>query len=162
MTVAMFPGTFDPVTNGHLDLIQRSARMFDKLIVAIFDNPGKRQLFNLDERRYLLEQVTKDLGNVEIDSFSQTLVIFFAQQHQANVLVRGVRTMADFEYEVQMTSMNRYLDASIDTVYLTPRVENSYVSSSLVKEVAAYGGNVSQHLPPVVFDALKAKLQTQA
>jgi pantetheine-phosphate adenylyltransferase len=162
MTVAMFPGTFDPVTNGHLDLIQRSARMFDKLIVAIFDNPGKRQLFNLDERRYLLEQVTKDLGNVEIDSFSRTLIVFFAQQHQVNVLVRGVRTMADFEYEVQMTSMNRYLDASIDTVYLTPRVENSYVSSSLVKEVAAYGGNVSQHLPPVVFDALQAKLQTQA
>ena len=162
MTVAVFPGTFDPVTNGHLDLIQRSARIFAKLIVAIFDNPMKKQLFTVAERRELLEQSTRGLANVEIDSFSRTLIVFFAQQHQANVLVRGVRSMADFEYEAQMTSMNRYLDASIDTVYLTPRVENSYVSSSLVKEVAAYGGNVSQHLPPVVFDALTAKLQTQA
>ena len=159
MTVAMFPGTFDPVTNGHLDIIQRSARLFDKLIVAIFDNPSKKQLFDVDERRHLLSQVTQDLDNVEIISFRQTLMIFLAKQHQADVIVRGVRSVTDFDYEIQMTSMNRYLDESIDTVYLTPRDEYSYVASSLIKEVASYGGNVSELVPPLVSDALTAKLQ---
>lgn len=158
MTVAMFPGTFDPVTNGHLDLIQRSAQMFDKVIVAIYDNPGKSQLFDTAERRHLLAQVTQHIDNVEITTFRKTLLVFLAKEHQANVLVRGVRSIADFEYEMQMTSMNRYLDESIDTIYLTPRDEYSYVSSSLVKEVALLGGNVSKHLPPPVLDALKHKL----
>lgn len=159
MTTAMFPGTFDPVTNGHLDLIQRGARMFEKLIVAIFDNPSKNQLFNLDERHHLLAQVTRDLSNVEIIHFSKTLMIFLAKAHRANVIVRGVRSVTDFDYEIQMTSMNRYLDESIDTVYLTPRDEFSFVASSLVKEVASYGGNVSKLVPPLVLDALTAKLQ---
>ena len=159
MTIAMFPGTFDPVTNGHLDLIQRSARMFDKLIVAIFDNPSKKQLFDLEERHHLLAQVTKDLNNVEIIHFSKTLMIFLAKEHQANVIVRGVRSVTDFDYEIQMTSMNRYLDESIDTVYLTPRDEFSFVASSLVKEVASYGGNVSKLVPPLVLEALTTKLQ---
>ncbi len=158
MTVAMFPGTFDPVTNGHLDLIQRSANMFDKVIVAIYDNPGKNQLFDTAERQHLLGQVTQQIPNVEITTFRKTLLVFLAKEHRANVLVRGVRSIADFEYESQMTSMNRYLDESIDTIYLTPRDEYSYVSSSLVKEVALLGGNVSKHLPPLVLDALNQKL----
>lgn len=162
MTVAMFPGTFDPVTNGHLDLITRSARLFDKLIVAIYDNPQKRQMFSLAERRQLLEQVTQGLDNVDISSFQNTLLIYHAKQCQANVLVRGVRTLADFEYEVQMTAMNRHLEASIETVYLTPRSEFSYVASSLVKEVAAYGGNVSALVPLPVWQALQAKLQQKS
>lgn len=162
MTVAMFPGTFDPVTNGHLDVIARSARLFDKLIVAIFDNPQKRQLFSVDERRHLLEQVTQAFDNVEINSFQNTLLIFHAKQCQANVLIRGVRTLADFEYELQMTAMNRHLEASVETVYLTPRHEFAYVASSLVKEVAAYGGNVSALVPPPVLQALQAKLQQKS
>jgi pantetheine-phosphate adenylyltransferase len=162
MTVAVFPGTFDPVTNGHLDLIERSARLFDKLIVAIFDNPVKKQLFDVNERRRLLEQVTQDLGNVEIDSFHDTLLVFYARQHQADVIVRGVRALADFEYESQMTLMNRYLTEEIDTVYLTPRAEYSYVASSLIKEVAAYGGNVGQLVPAPVFQALQDKLQQKS
>ncbi len=162
MTVAVFPGTFDPVTNGHLDLIERSARLFDKLIVAIFDNPVKKQLFDVNERRRLLERVTQDLGNVEIDSFHDTLLVFYARQHQADVIVRGVRALADFEYESQMTLMNRYLTEEIDTVYLTPRAEYSYVASSLIKEVAAYGGNVGQLVPAPVFQALKDKLQQKS
>ena len=162
MTVAMFPGTFDPVTNGDLDIIQRSARLFGKVIVAIFDNPSKKQLFDVEERRQLLSQVTQDLDNIEIISFRQTLMIFLAKQHQADVIVRGVRSVTDFDYEIQMTSMNRYLDESIDTVYLTPRDEYSYVASSLIKEVVSYGGNVSKLVPPLVFDALTAKLQLQS
>ena len=162
MTVAVFPGTFDPVTNGHLDLIERSARLFDKLIVAIFDNPVKKQLFDVNERRHLLERVTQDLGNVEIDSFHDTLLVFYARQHQADVIVRGVRALADFEYESQMTLMNRYLTEEIDTVYLTPRAEYSFVASSLIKEVAAYGGNVGQLVPAPVFQALKDKLQQKS
>jgi pantetheine-phosphate adenylyltransferase len=159
MTVAMFPGTFDPVTNGHLDLIKRSARIFAKLIVAIFDHPVKKPLFSVDERRKLLEQATHGLANVEIDSFSHTLLVFYARQRQASVIVRGVRAIADFEYETQMTSMNRHLDDSIETVYLTPRSEYGYVASSLVKEVATYGGNVEHLVPPPVLVALKEKLQ---
>ena len=159
MTVAVFPGTFDPVTNGHLDLIQRSARIFAKLIVAIFDNPMKKQLFTVAERRELLEQSTRGLANVEIDSFSHTLLIFYARQRQVNVIVRGVRAIADFEYETQMTSMNRHLDDTVDTVYLTPRSEYGYVASSLIKEVATYGGNVEHLVPPPVLLALKEKLR---
>lgn len=158
MTVAVFPGTFDPVTNGHLDLIRRSSRIFEKLIVAIFDNPVKRPLFNVEERRLLLEQSTRGLGHIEIDSFSQTLLVFYARQRQAHVIVRGIRAVTDVAYESQMTSMNRHLDDEIETVYLTPRDEYAYVSSSLVKEVAAYGGNVEQLVPPPVFLALKEKL----
>lgn len=159
MTVAVFPGTFDPVTNGHLDLIQRSARIFTKLIVAIFDNPMKKQLFSVPERRELLEQSTHGLANVEIDSFSHTLLIFYAKQRHVNVIVRGVRAIADFEYETQMTSMNRHLDETIETVYLTPRSEYGYVASSLIKEVATYGGNVEHLVPPPVLLALKEKLR---
>jgi len=159
MTVAVFPGTFDPVTNGHLDLIQRSARIFTKLIVAIFDNPMKKQLFSVAERRELLEQSTRGLVNVEIDSFSHTLLIFYAKQRHINVIVGGVRAIADFEYETQMTSMNRHLDETIETVYLTPRSEYGYVASSLIKEVATYGGNVEHLVPPPVLLALKEKLR---
>ena len=158
MTVAMFPGTFDPVTNGHLDLIRRSSRIFDKVVVVIFDNPMKKQLFNLDERHHLLEQVTADLDNVEINHFSKTLLIFHARESGANVLIRGVRTIADFEYEAQMTLMNRHLAGDIETVYLTPRAEYTHVASSLVKEVASYGGDISPFVPPEVLNALKEKL----
>ncbi len=160
MTTAIFPGTFDPATNGHLDLIQRSARIFDRVVVAIFDNPSKRQMFNVEERFSLLQQITADIDNAHIVSFQRQLLVTLAKTHQASVIVRGVRSVADFEYEAQMTSMNRYMDDAIETVYLTPRVEFSFVASSLVKEVASLGADVSALVPPVVLEALHQKLQS--
>ena len=159
MTVAIYPGTFDPLTTGHLDLIKRSVRMFDKLIVAIFASPMKGPLFSVDERRYLIEESIRGLGNIEIDTFSDTLLVFYARQRQAHVIVRGLRAIADFEYEFQMTLMNRRLDEDIETVFLTPREEYTYVASRLIKEVAAYGGNVEELVPPPVALALKEKFR---
>jgi pantetheine-phosphate adenylyltransferase len=156
MTVAVYPGTFDPITNGHLDLIKRSLRMFDKLIVAIFDNPMKGPLFSVEERRHLIEEATKGLRNIEIDTFN-TLLVFYARQRQAQVIVRGLRAIADFEYEFQMTLMNRRLDQDVETVFLTPREEYTYVASRLIKEVVSYGGNVEHLVPPAVVVALQEK-----
>jgi len=162
MTVALYPGTFDPLTNGHLDLIKRSVRMFDKVIVAIFDNPMKGPLFSVEERRRLIEESIRGLSNIEIDTFSNTLLVFYAKQRQAHVIVRGLRAIADFEYEFQMTLMNRRLDEDIETVFLMPREEYTYVASRLIKEVAAYGGNVEELVPPPVALALKEKFRRQA
>jgi pantetheine-phosphate adenylyltransferase len=162
MTVAVYPGTFDPITNGHLDLLERSLRMFDRLIVAIFANPRKGPLFSVAERRQLIAEATRGMGNIEIDTFDNTLLVFYARQRQANVIVRGLRAIADFEYEFQMTLMNRRLDENIDTVFLTPREQYAYVASSLIKEVAAYGGNVEHLVPPAVLVALREKFQHKA
>jgi pantetheine-phosphate adenylyltransferase len=162
MIVALYPGTFDPLTNGHLDLIKRSVRMFDKLIVAIFENTAKGPLFTVEERRRLIEESTRGLGNIEIATFSKTLLVFYAKQRQAHVIVRGLRAIADFEYEFQMTLMNRRLDEDIETVFLMPREEYTYVASRLIKEVAAYGGNVEELVPPPVALALKEKFRLQA
>ncbi len=161
MTVAIYPGTFDPLTNGHLDLIKRSVRMFEKVIVAIFESPMKGPLFTVEERRRLIEESTRGL-NIEIDAFSNTLLVFYAKQRQAHVIIRGLRAIADFEYEFQMTLMNRRLDEDIETVFLMPREEYTYVASRLIKEVAAYGGNVEELVPPPVALALKEKFQSQA
>jgi len=162
MTVAIYPGTFDPLTNGHLDLIKRSVRMFEKVIVAIFENTAKGPLFSVEERRRLIEESTHGLGNIEIDAFSATLLVFYARQRQAQVIIRGLRAIADFEYEFQMTLMNRRLDEDIETVFLMPREEYTYVASRLIKEVAAYGGNVDELVPPPVALALKEKFRHQA
>jgi pantetheine-phosphate adenylyltransferase len=162
MTVALYPGTFDPLTNGHLDLIKRSVRMFDKVVVAIFESPMKGPLFSVEERRRLIEESTQGLSNIEIDTFSNTLLVFYAKQRQAHVIVRGLRAIADFEYEFQMTLMNRRLDEDIETVFLMPREEYTYVASRLIKEVAAYGGNVEELVPPPVALALKEKFRPQA
>jgi pantetheine-phosphate adenylyltransferase len=162
MTVALYPGTFDPLTNGHLDLIKRSVRMFDKVVVAIFESPMKGPLFSVEERRRLIEESTRGLSNIEIDTFSNTLLVFYAKQRQAHVIIRGLRAIADFEYEFQMTLMNRRLDEDIETVFLMPREEYTYVASRLIKEVAAYGGNVEELVPPPVALALKEKLRRQA
>ena len=162
MTVALYPGTFDPLTNGHLDLIKRSIRMFDKVVVAIFENPMKGPLFSVEERRRLIEESIRGLNNIEIDTFSNTLLVFYAKQRQAHVIVRGLRAIADFEYEFQMTLMNRRLDEDIETVFLMPREEYTYVASRLIKEVAAYGGNVEELVPPPVALALKEKFRRQA
>lgn len=156
-TRAIYPGTFDPITNGHADLIERAARMFDEVIVAIAANPSKQPLFTLDERVRLITTVTKDLDNVTVVGFTG-LLAEFARRQQATILIRGLRAVADFEYEFQLANMNRRLNPDLESVFLTPSEENSFISSTLVKEVALHHGDVGQFCDPVVKDALEQKL----
>jgi len=157
-TKAIYPGTFDPMTLGHLDIVTRAARMFDRLVVAIAASPGKKPLFTLDERVDLARQATAHLTNVEVVGFNE-LMADFARTQQANVLVRGVRAVADFEYESQLAQMNRHLLPALETVFLLPSQGFSFVSSSLVKEVARHGGDIQAFLPAVIHQALLARLQ---
>ncbi|SHI20996.1 pantetheine-phosphate adenylyltransferase [Ferrimonas marina] len=154
---AIYPGTFDPLTNGHLDLIIRAARMFDTVVVGVAASSSKKPLFTLEERVALIQQVTAEVGNVEVVGFSG-LLVDFAKQQQARVLVRGLRAVSDFEYEFQLANMNRRLYPELESVFLTPAEENAFISSSLVKEVALHGGEVTGFLPAPVVPALMAKL----
>lgn len=156
-TKAIYPGTFDPVTLGHLDIVTRAAQMFDHLIVAVAASPGKKPMFDLNERVALGQQVTAHLPNVEVVGFSD-LMANFARAQQANVLVRGLRAVSDFEYELQLAHMNRHLLPTLESVFLMPSEGFSFVSSSLVKEVARHGGDVTAFLPAPVHQALQAKL----
>lgn len=155
---AIYPGTFDPVTNGHSDLIERASRLFSEVIVGIASSPSKEPRFDLAERVELLEAVTKHLPNVTVIGFSG-LLVDFAKSHQANVLIRGLRAVSDFEYEFQLANMNRRLSPDLESVFLTPAEENSFISSTLVKEVAIHHGDVSQFVHPVVKQALEASIQ---
>ncbi|MCA1923386.1 pantetheine-phosphate adenylyltransferase [Buttiauxella noackiae] len=157
-TRAIYPGTFDPITNGHLDIVTRGAMMFDTLILAIANSPHKKTLFTLEERVQLAQAVTAHLPNVEVVGFSD-LMANFAKTQQANVLVRGLRTAADFEYEMQLAHMNRHLMPELESVFLMPSKEWSFVSSSLVKEVARHHGDVAHFLPEPVCKALLEKLK---
>ncbi|MBY5923341.1 pantetheine-phosphate adenylyltransferase [Ferrimonas balearica] len=154
---AIYPGTFDPITNGHLDLIQRASRMFDRVIVGIAASPSKRPLFTLEQRVELVKTVVAEMGNVEVVGFSG-LLAEFARQQNAHVLIRGLRAVSDFEYEFQLANMNRRLNPDLESVFLTPSEENSFISSTLVKEVALHGGNVTEFLPPAVQTALNEAL----
>lgn len=156
--IAIYPGSFDPFTYGHLDLIERSTHLFDKLIVAILRNEEKRPLFTLEERQEMLRQVLRDYPNVEVDSFDGLLVDFAARKH-ASVILRGIRAISDYEYELQMALMNRRLRPEIETVFLMAGEAYSFISSRLVKEVAALGGNVSGLVPPLVEERLRRKFQ---
>ncbi|MEF1205727.1 pantetheine-phosphate adenylyltransferase [Photobacterium damselae] len=156
-TRVIYPGTFDPITNGHLDLIERAAAMFDTVIVGVAYNPTKKPLFDLDERVALAQSVTQHLPNVEIVGFSG-LLVNFAKEHNANILVRGLRAVSDFEYEFQLANMNRRLMPELETVFLTPAEENSFISSTIVKEVALHKGDVSQFVPNQISQALNKKL----
>lgn len=151
--VAVYPGTFDPVTNGHSDLVQRASRLFDKVIVAIAANPSKTPLFNLEQRVAMANHVLSGLPNVEVCGFSD-LLVNFVRKNEANVILRGLRVVSDFEFEMQLASMNRRLDNSIETIFLTPSEETSFISASLVKEVALHGGDVSQFVHEVVVEEL--------
>ncbi|ELY2476502.1 pantetheine-phosphate adenylyltransferase [Cronobacter sakazakii] len=157
-TRAIYPGTFDPITNGHLDIITRAASMFDELILAVAASPHKKTMFSLDERVALAQQAAAHLQNVSVTGFSD-LMANFAQTQQANVLVRGLRTAGDFEYEMQLAHMNRHLMATLESVFLMPSKEWSFISSSLVKEVARHQGDVSHFLPAHVHQALLEKLR---
>lgn len=154
---AIYPGTFDPVTNGHADLIERASRLFSEVIVGIAASPSKKPRFDLAQRVALLEAVTSHLPNVSVVGFTG-LLVDFAKDHQANVLIRGLRAVSDFEYEFQLANMNRRLSPDLESVFLTPAEENSFISSTLVKEVALHNGDVSQFVHPVVKQALELSL----
>lgn len=159
MTIkAIYPGTFDPVTNGHTDLIERASRLFNQVIVGIAASPSKKPLFDLAHRVEMLEQVTQHLPNVTVIGFSG-LLVDFAEDNNAKVLIRGLRAVSDFEYEFQLANMNRRLSPDLESVFLTPAEENSFISSTLVKEVALHRGDVSQFVHPVVEAALLSALK---
>jgi pantetheine-phosphate adenylyltransferase len=152
---AVCPGSFDPVTYGHLDVIERAAARFDRLVVACLRNAGKQPMFTLEERIDLLRDVTGDLGNVEVEAF-EGLLVDFCRDRAINVVVKGLRAVSDFEYELQMAQMNRSL-GEVETLFLTTSPLYSFLSSSLVKEVARLGGDVAEYVPPVVADLLKSR-----
>ncbi|AKH20653.1 pantetheine-phosphate adenylyltransferase [Sedimenticola thiotaurini] len=156
MAVALYPGTFDPITNGHTDLIQRAAKLFDKVIVGVAASSGKGPRFSLEERVDLANQVLASVKKVEIMQFD-TLLVDFTRQCKADVILRGLRAVSDFEYEFQLAGMNRRLAPEVETMFLTPAEQFAYISSSLVKEIAALGGNVSEFVHPLVVEALNGK-----
>jgi pantetheine-phosphate adenylyltransferase len=154
--VAVYPGTFDPVTNGHIDLVERSLRIFGEVIVAVAENPKKAPLFSLEERIAMLRAVTVNYKNVAIEGFDG-LLVDYVREKSAVAIIRGLRAVSDFEYEMQMALMNRRLDSNIETVFLMPNVEYSFITSTIVKEAASYGGDVSSLAPRVVVEKLKKK-----
>ena len=157
MKRAIYPGSFDPVTNGHLDVLHRAASVFDEVIVAVAYNLDKRGLFTPDERVALLRETTADISNARVTQF-QGLLVNFAKEQGACAIVRGLRAVSDFEFEFQMALMNRRLEPALETFFLMPKEEYSYVSSRLVREVATFGGDVSSFVPKTVCDALHARL----
>ena len=155
MTTAVYPGSFDPCTNGHLDIIKRASKMFDKLIVAVLDNPEKKTpLFTVEERVEILKNITKDMNNIEIMSFSGLLVDFMKKQN-SKVIVRGLRAVTDFEYEFQLALTNQKIGAGIETIFLSTTAEFMFLSSSTVKEVAKYGGDLSGMVTDEVAEKLR-------
>lgn len=157
---AIYPGTFDPITNGHADLIERASNLFTEVIVAIAANPSKRPLFTLQERVEMITKVCSHLDNVKVKGFTG-LLAEYAKQNDADILIRGLRAVSDFEYEFQLANMNRRLNPDLESVFLTPSEENSFISSTLVKEVALHKGDVSQFCHPLVYAALKERLATK-
>jgi pantetheine-phosphate adenylyltransferase len=153
---ALCPGTFDPVTNGHLDIIERAARRFDALVVGVLDNPAKQPLFTVEERVSMLKEATHHLTNIEVDAFSG-LLVDYARRRGADVVVKGLRAVTDFEYEIQMAQMNHSL-SGLETLFMTAAPQWSFLSSSLIKEVARFGGDVSGLVPPIVAERLSEQL----
>jgi pantetheine-phosphate adenylyltransferase len=155
--LVIYPGSFDPITNGHLDLIERGARMFEHLVVAILTNIEKRPFFTLHERVEMLQEVTKGMPNVSVDTFSG-LLVEYAKRRKARAILRGIRAFSDYEYELQMALMNRKLEPALETVFMMPAEAYTYVSSRLVKEVLRHGGNPTNLVPPFVEHRMKEKL----
>ena len=156
--VALYPGTFDPITNGHTDLVRRAARLFDEVIIAVAANPQKKPLFNLSERVELARAVLADVKGVSITGFDN-LLVDCVRQHKANVILRGLRAASDFEYEFQLAGMNRRLAPEVETVFMTPSEQEMFISASLVKEIALLGGNVSQFVDARVAAAMTTKIR---
>ena len=158
MKRAVYPGSFDPVTLGHLDIICRSAKLVDELVVGVLQNNKKNPLFSIEERVKILKEVTKDIDNVRVESFSG-LSIDFVKKCEAQFIVRGLRAITDFEYELQMAHTNRIMNGDIDTLFLTTNLKYAYISSTTVKEVAYYGGDISHFVPEAVVDRIYRKIQ---
>ncbi|MCI8294675.1 MAG: pantetheine-phosphate adenylyltransferase [Lachnospiraceae bacterium] len=156
MSVAVYPGSFDPVTLGHYDIIVRSAQIMDRLVIGVLHNGAKHPLFSIEERVEMLKSVTADLANVEIQCFDG-LTIEFARQNHANVMIRGLRAVTDFEYELQLAQTNRVIAPEIDTMFLATSLKYSYLSSSIVKEIASLGGDISEFLHPQIAERVLAK-----
>ncbi|WP_346796290.1 pantetheine-phosphate adenylyltransferase [Halomonas sp. Bachu 37] len=159
MTTAVYPGTFDPLTNGHFDLIERAARLFDRVVVAIAASPGKSPTLSLETRIELARSVCADLDNVEVVGFSSLLTTLM-REHDAHVILRGLRAVSDFEYELQLANMNRAQNPDLESVFLTPAIENSYISSTIVREIAKLGGDISPLVHPRVAQALRKHYNT--
>ena len=158
MLRAIYPGSFDPVTNGHLDVIRRSSKMVDELIVGVLNNNAKMPLFSAEERVKMLKEVTKDIPNVRIYPFDG-LLIDFAAKMEAGVVIRGLRAITDFEYELQMSQTNHKLNPDVETIFLTTSIEYSYLSSTNVKEIASYGGDITQFVPEAIVGKLEQKMK---
>jgi len=158
MSIAVYPGSFDPITNGHIDVIRRGTKVFDRLIVAVADNPAKQALFTKEERTDMIRDVTKGFKNVEIDSFDG-LVVDYVHRKKAGVILRGIRTISDFEYEYQMALTNRTFAQDIETMFVMTHEEYSFVSSRLIKEAVSMGGDVSSFVPKDVEKRLKQKFK---
>lgn len=154
--IAVCPGSFDPITNGHLDIIVRGAKIFDEIYVSVLNNSTKTPLFSVQERIELIKEVTKDIPNVKVDSFDG-LLVDYAKSVNANALIRGLRAVSDFEYEMQNASMNRVLDDAVETFFIMTNNQYSFLSSSIVKEVAKYDGDISELVPPIVENQLHNK-----
>jgi len=157
MRIAIYPGTFDPITYGHLDIIKRASRIFDTTIVAVAENPRKSPLFSLEERELMIRESVKGIKNIEVDVF-KGLLVYYAKKKNATAIVRGLRAVSDFDYEFQMALLNRKLVPELETVYLMPNEEYTYINSTIVKEVAFFGGKLDCFLPPVVVKALAKKV----
>lgn len=154
--IAIYPGTFDPITNGHLDLVGRATQIFDQVIIAISDNPRKNPLFNLDERYAMVQASVAGIANASIDSFDD-LLVNYVRRKDAKFIIRGLRAVSDFEYEFQLASANRRMDENVETIFLTPSEANYFISSSLVREISYYKGDVSSFVPDNVRQALLTK-----
>jgi pantetheine-phosphate adenylyltransferase len=152
-TKAIYPGTFDPVTNGHIDIIKRACKMFDKIIVAVADNKDKNTMFSLQKRVEFMKKATRNLEKVEVASFS-SLLVDFAKEKECKIIIRGLRAVSDFEYELQMGYANKSLDSEIDTIYLMPNLENAFISSSVVRSILKYSGDVSHLVPKEIIKDL--------
>ena len=157
MQRAVYPGTFDPMTMGHVDLVKRASKLFDSVIIAIASSDSKKPMFSLEERIEIGNKIFADDPKVEVVGFSG-LLVNFAKENDANILIRGLRVVADFEYEFQLANMNRAMSPDIESVFLTPKEEYSYISSSLVKEIATMGGDVTRFVDPVTLEALNQKI----
>lgn len=159
--ICVYPGTFDPITNGHFDIIERGSKLFDKIYITLSKNSSKNFLFSVEERKQMIEEVTKKLNNVEV-VICDELTVNFAEKLGAKCLLRGLRAITDFEYELQMASMNREINDKIDTIFMMTKTEYSYLSSSIVKEVALYGGVISSLVHPHVQRALENKIKNKS
>ncbi len=155
--IAIYPGSFDPITNGHIDLIKRASKLFDEVIIGITQNSKKSAFLTIEERIQLSEEILKEIDNVKVLSFG-TLLVDFAQAQNAQVILRGLRAVSDFEYEFQLSGMNKHLNANIETLFMTPAEQYANISSSLVREILALGGDVSHFVPKAVETLLKSRL----